>query len=133
MTFTTDISLDIRKNGDFTKQKKEVQTKAYSLNCFRCYGNHEFGGINRTITRNHYVMTLWFEEEKDLVYFIKFIKDESNFQIEMVGYDDCLFKLIYASRKYITFMEHEMVKKYIENKKNEKKGKFKDILEEIQK
>ena len=30
-------------------------------------------------------------------------------------------------------MEHEMVKKYIENKKNEKKGKFKDILEEIQK
>ena len=39
----------------------------------------------------------------------------------MVESDDCLFKLIYASRKYITFMEHETVKKYIENKKKKKR------------
>ena len=39
--------------------------------------------------------------------------------IESVSYDNVIFKLIYASKKYLNFMEKEFALKYIEDRRNE--------------
>lgn len=133
MVFTIDLALDIKKYGDLTTQKETLKTFGEENNHVYYYGTHEIGGIHRTITRNHYVMTFMFETEIDIISFIKIVKEKSSFQIEMIGYDDCMYKIIYASKKYLSFMEKEMVQKYKSEKKTMKTGIYKNILKEIRK
>ena len=133
MAFTIDLALDVKKNGDLTKQKDTLKKFGGTNNNVYYYGTHEIGGIHRTITRNHYVMTFMFETENDIISFIKIVKEKSSFQIEMIGYDDCIYKIIYASKKYLSFMEKEMVQKYKSEKKTMKTGIYKNILKEIRK
>jgi len=133
MAFTIDLALDVKKNGDLTKQKDTLKKFGETNNNVYYYGTHEIGGIHRTITRNHYVMTFMFETENDIISFIKIVKEKSSFQIEMIGYDDCIYKIIYASKKYLSFMEKEMVQKYKSEKKTMKTGIYKNILKEIRK
>ena len=79
--------------------------------------------VNRTMKRNHYVLTFFFETSQELVAkFIKFIKSENNIYIESI-YDDNNHELLYASSKYLNMMEKECVKAYLNNKK---KGIFKE-------
>lgn len=133
MVFTIDLALDIKKYGDLSTQKEILKTFGEENNHVYHYGTHEIGGIHRTITRNHYVMTFMFETEIDIISFIKIVKEKSSFQIEMIGYDDCIYKIIYASKKYLSFMEKEMVQKYKSEKKTMKTGIYKNILKEIRK
>jgi|TARA_B110000858_G_scaffold114117_1_gene130410 hypothetical protein len=131
MVYTIDVSLDIKKSGDLTIQKVNIKQYAETNNCVRYYGTHEIGGINRTITRNHYVMTFCFQTQNDIINFIKIVKNKTHFKIEMVGFDDCIYIIIYASKIYLKFMEREMVIKYRQNKPTIKEGIYKDILKQF--
>ena len=131
MTYTIDLALDIKKNSNLTAQKEKIIKHAEDNTCVRYYGNHEIGGINRTITRNHYVMTFCFSTQNDIINFIKIVKHHTPFQIEMIGYDDCIYIMIYASKKYLKLMETEMVVKYRKNRDEIKKSIYKDILKQL--
>lgn len=131
MTYTIDISIDVRKNKDLSAQKTIVEKFCNLCNCEKFYGTHEFGGHGRTINRNHFVMTFFYEEQQDLIRFILFVKKDTPFKIEMVGYDNCLFKIIFASKKYLSFMEKEMVDKYNNSKKELRNGPFGHIVRAI--
>ena len=76
-------------------------------------------GKNRRLIRNHCILTFIFEEHIELVSeFIRFVKKIKTINIESVSYDNAIFKLIYASKKYLNFMEKEFALKYIEDRRN---------------
>jgi hypothetical protein len=132
MTFHIDISIDLRKDGNVARHKQLVVGNAEKNNALDYYGNYEMWGRGRTITRNHYVMSFTFPEiEKNILRFIQFVKQETSWQIEMVGIEQGKYELIFASRKYLTLMEAEMAKKYIRTKKQLKIGKYKNIVSQL--
>jgi hypothetical protein len=132
MTFHIDISIDLRKDGNVARHKQLVVGNAEKNNALDYYGNYEMWGRGRTITRNHYVMSFTFPEiEKNILRFIQFVKQETSWQIEMVGIEQGKYELIFASRKYLTLMEAEMARKYIRTKKQLKIGKYKNIVSQL--
>ena len=80
---------------------------------------YEFVGENRQIHRNHCILTFTFRDHKELIVaFIKFVKKMSCVSIESFGYDDTIFKLMYASKKYLNMMDKYSAKQYLEDRKN---------------
>ena len=93
------------------------------------YNNYEIMGKNRRIFRNHYVMTFVFEEDdNNVALFIRKIKKNKNIKIESISYDNCIFKLMYASKKYLNIMEKCKAKEYLEQKRNHKLFKQESII-----
>jgi len=134
MTFHIDISIDLRKAGNVTHHRQLVERNAEKNNAIDYYGNYEMWGRGRTVTRNHYVMSYTFPSiEKNILRFIQFVKEETSWQIEMVGFEQGKYELLFASRKYLTLMEAEMVRKYIRQKKHIKNGKYKNIIAQLKK
>lgn len=126
MTFHIDISIDLRKAGNVTHHRQLVERNAEKNNAIDYYGTYEMWGRGRAVTRNHYVMSYTFPSiEKNILRFIQFVKEETSWQIEMVGFEQGKYELLFASRKYLTIMEGEMVRKYIRQKKHIKNGKYK--------
>jgi len=134
MTFHIDISIDLRKAGNVTHHRQLVERNAEKNNAIDYYGTYEMWGRGRTVTRNHYVMSYTFPSiEKNILRFIQFVKEETSWQIEMVGFEQGKYELLFASRKYLTIMEGEMVRKYIRQKKHIKNGKYKNIIAQLKK
>ena len=48
----------------------------------------------------------------------------------MIGYDNCIFELIFASKKYLTFMERDLMREYKKNRSHLLK-KYKNIVNEL--
>ena len=123
MAYQIEISFNLKKRGNLTETKNLIINKANKFESNRYYENFEMACVNRTMKRNHYVLTFFFETSQELVAkFIKFIKSENNIYIESI-YDDNNHDLLYASSKYLNMMEKECVKAYLNNKK---KGIFKE-------
>ena len=86
-------------------------------------------GKNRTIFRNHYVMTYLFEDnENDIAKFVKQIKLMKHINIESISYDNCVFKMMYASKKYLNIMEKGKAKEYLEKKRNNELFKYDSVI-----
>jgi|TARA_B110000263_G_C14827732_1_gene293816 hypothetical protein len=130
MVYQIDIALDIRKNNDFSYKKKLIINNANDNECSNYYENYEFGGLGRRILRNHIVLTFIFSKETGIIKFIKFIKNKTKAYIEMIGYDNCIFELIFASKKYLTFMERDLMREYKKNRSHLLK-KYKNIVNEL--
>lgn len=123
MAYQIEISFNLKKRGNLTETKNLIINNAKKYQSNRYYENFEMACMNRTMKRNHYVLTFFFETSQELVAkFIKFIKSESNIYIESI-YNDDINELLYASNKYLNMMEKECVKAYLTKKK---KGIFKD-------
>tara|TARA_B100001175_G_scaffold317779_1_gene336388 strand:- start:206 stop:622 length:417 start_codon:yes stop_codon:yes gene_type:complete len=123
MAYQLEISFNLKKRANLTETKNLIINKANKFESNRYYENFEMACVNRTMKRNHYVLTFFFETSQELVAkFIKFIKSEKNIYIESI-YDDNNHELLYASSKYLNMMEKECVKAYLNNKK---KGIFKE-------
>ena len=129
-----DVSLDLKQYGNLSDNKKLLISKALKTNCKNYYENFEIWGTGRTINRNHWVITFIFPEEEEIsmIKFIKFIKNETSCQIEMIGYENCIYKIIYASKKYLSFMERDMAKQYLKRKKL-LYSQYRNIVNEIRK
>ena len=119
MGFLIELSFNINKVSNFIQTKEMILKIAEKYNKTFSYNNHEIMGKNRTIFRNHYVMTYLFEDdENDIVKFIKQIKLMKHIYIESISYDDCVFKMMYASKKYLNIMEKHKAREYLEKKRN---------------
>ena len=119
MGFLIELSFHINKVSNFLRIKDTIMALSEKHYKIFSYNNHEIMGKNRTIFRNHYVMTFLFEErEEEVASFIRAIKLIKHVNIESVSYDNCVLKMMYASKKYLNIMEKGKAKEYLENKRN---------------
>ena len=119
MGFLIELSFHINKVSNFLRTKETIMDLSEKHNKIFSYNNHEIMGKNRTIFRNHYVMTFLLEEnEEEVASFIRAVKLIKHVNIESVSYDNCILKLMYASKKYLNIMEKGKAKEYLENKRN---------------
>lgn len=119
MGYFIELSFDILKSNNFLKTKTLIVELAEKYGKEFHYNNHEIMGKNRTIFRNHYIMTFLFEDhEENVGKFIENIKKIRYVNIESIGYDNCIFKLMYASKKYLNIMDKYKAKEYIEKRRN---------------
>ena len=119
MTYLIELSYNLSKNTSLNQTISTLLDKAENCRLEHFYKNYEYMGKNRRIIRNHCILTFMFEEHIELVSeFIRFVKKLKTVNIESVSYDNAIFKLIYASKKYLNFMEKEFALKYIEDRRN---------------
>ena len=119
MTYLIELSYNLSKNTSLNQTISTLLDKAENCRLEHFYKNYEYMGKNRRIIRNHCILTFMFEEHIELVSeFIRFVKKIKTINIESVSYDNAIFKLIYASKKYLNFMEKEFALKYIEDRRN---------------
>ena len=119
MTYLIELSYNLSKNTNLNETINKQLKKAAMCRLENFYKNYEFMGKNRKIIRNHCVLTFIFEEHMELVSeFIRFVKKLKLINIESVSYDNTVFKIIYASKKYLNFMEKEFALKYIKDRRN---------------
>ena len=119
MTYLIELSYNLSKNTSLNQTVSALLNKAENCRLEHFYQNYEYMGKNRKIIRNHCILTFMFEEHIELVSeFIRFVKRLKTVNIESVSYDNAIFKLIYASKKYLNFMEKEFALKYIEDRRN---------------
>jgi len=118
MGYLIELSFNINKVSNFIQTKEMILKIAEKYNKTFSYNNYEIMGKNRTIFRNHYVMTYLFDDENDIVKFIKQIKLMKYIYIESISYDNCVFKMMYASKKYLNIMDKNKAKEYLEKKRN---------------
>ena len=119
MTYLIELSYNLSKNTSLNQTVSALLNKAENCRLEHFYQNYEYMGKNRRIIRNHCILTFMFEEHIELVSeFIRFVKRLKTVNIESVSYDNAIFKLIYASKKYLNFMEKEFALKYIEDRRN---------------
>ena len=129
MGFLIELSFNINKVSNFIKTKQMILKIAEKYNKTFSYNNHEIMGKNRTIFRNHYVMTYLFEDnENDIAKFVKQIKLMKHINIESISYDNCVFKMMYASKKYLNIMEKSKAKEYLEKKRNNELFKYDSVI-----
>ena len=65
MGFLIELSFDIIKTKNFIFLKSFIVDLADKYGKTFLYNNHEIMGKNRTIFRNHYVITILFEENEE--------------------------------------------------------------------
>lgn len=118
MGYFVEISFDIIKSNNFLDIKKNIVEISNKCKKKYHYVNHEIMGKNRATYRNHYIMSFMFYENEELVAdFIRNVKKIRHVNVETVGYDNCVFKLMYASRKYLNIMDKFKAKEYLQKKK----------------
>ena len=133
MSFRIEVSFDIRKTKNVTEMKELIKKLSIKNSAEMCFFDHEIMGHGRTINRNHAIAIAYFPEQKKLINFIKTIKKIKQIYIESIGMDDGLFILIYASKKYLNFMDKFKVKEYLNDKKKILKGQYASIIDIITK
>ena len=98
MGYLLELSINLNNTTNLTEIKRNLYNKADKCNVEMHYSTFEFMGKNRHIYRNHCILTFIFSENEELVAeFIKYAKSFSKVNIESVGYDNFVFKLMYAS------------------------------------
>ncbi len=132
MPYRIELSFDMRKSRNVSEIKADVKKLAEEYACEFIYEDCEMWGHGRTINRTHFVMTLEFpEDETNVIAFIRKLKKKSGIYIELVGFDNCIFDIIYASKKYLNFMDKYKAKDYLKQKNNLSIGKYKQIIKVI--
>jgi len=130
MSYRIELSFDLRKTKNILEMKKKIMDLALKNKKEICFFSYELMGHGRTINRNHVVGTLYFSEQSNIIGFIKSIKKISGIYIESVGMDDIKFILIYASKKYLNFMDKYKAKDYLKNRAD-LLNEYKNIINQI--
>ena len=130
MSYRIELSFDLRKTKNISEMKKKIRDLALKNEKEICFFSYEMMGHNRTINRNHVVGTLYFSEESHIINFIKSIKKIPEIYIESVGIDNIKFILIYASKKYLNFMDKDKAKDYL-NDRGDLLFQYKNIINQI--
>lgn len=130
MGFMLELSLDVKKTGDITFFKNMLIDNALKNKCEIYFFNYEFIGKNRRVFRHHFILTFIFNENEELVAnFVRFVKKHKrNIKIESIFYENCIYKLMYASNKYLNLMEKDIAKDYIEKRKSNNLFKKESVI-----
>jgi len=113
MGYLIDISLALKNLTNFTENKHKIINKSKKYNCVFFYENYEC-----TKKKQKLIYTFSFDEEKDIVGFISYIKDTPKTAIESIYMEDPVVILLYASKDYIKIMDKYKVDEFLKKKKN---------------
>ena len=132
MSYRLEVAFNLGHVGSITQLRDDIILIAENYGCEHSYTDIEYEGYRRTATRNHVVMILYFPENpKHIINFINFIKKNRKLYIESMGFDDCIFTLLYASKIYLNMMDKYKVKEYLSNKKKITNKDFQKVIKAI--
>ena len=132
MSYRIEVAINLKHRGDALKLKNEIIEKASESRCELYYQDFEFEGKKRHCTRNHLFIIFFFPEEpKYIINFLHLLKKRKYAYIESVGFDNCKFTLLYASKKYLNMMDKYKVKEYLLNRKNIVDEDFVQVIEAV--
>ena len=132
MSYRLEVAFNLRYAGSITQLQNEIIETANNYGCERSYVDIEFRGYRRRIMRNHGVLVCYFPENpKYLINFLSFIKRSQKLYIESIGFDNCQFTLLYASKAYLTMMDKYKAKEYLNNKSKAVSADFKRVLQAV--
>ncbi len=132
MSYQIDVAYDLRQAGNVTQKNYELVKSAEENKCTRHYVDYEVWGGSQATSRRHVVTTFCFPEQVTYIaQFIKSIREKKGFHIESIGYDDCVFTLLYASKTYLSLMDKDKVVQYIRRKRQILQGPHRPIIDAI--
>ena len=118
MSYQLELSINLNKVTNLSELKNIIIEKGYQCKLEDHYTMYEYVGKNRQTFRNHCIITFLFMEHDELLAeFIRYIKKIKNVKIESLGVEKGMFKLMYASKKYLNLMEKDMAKRYLLSRK----------------
>lgn len=130
MSYRLEVAFNLKKTSGALELKRELIEIAKSYGCELSYSDFEFEGKNRRVIRNHIFIILFFPADpKYIIKFLTFLRKDRRVYVESIGFDDLIFKLLYASRTYLNKMDKYKAKEYLSNRKCiEDEGFMKVIL-----
>jgi len=119
----------LRDTSNLSQKKTDLIENAEKNSCEMYYTDYEIWGFARTTTRNHLVMTFIFpEEQKHIIKFIRFLRKRKEHRIEAVGYDNCVFVLLHASRSYLNMMDKDKALEFRSKQKRLLESSYKPVI-----
>jgi len=113
MEYSISIRIDIKKNSNHIELENLIYDCGYNLNSTNIFNDFDLDGRNKFIKNNNKIIILEFEEENNLLNFIKFIKKMKILDIEYIYEKN---NIIYADKKYLNNIDYD--KKILINKIN---------------
>ena len=113
MGYRIEVSLALKNLTSFTETKHKIVDKSKKNNCVYFYENYE-----KNKKKQKLIYTFIFEEENDIVSFIRYIKDTPKVYIDSIYMEDPTVILLYASKEYIKIMDRDKVNDYLQKKKS---------------
>ena len=130
MSFTISLIINLKKSN-MMNVEDIVKESSQNCNVTSIYYDFDLEGINKYIKKNNKIIILEFEEEIDIINFLKFITLMSDILIEYIYYEN---SILYSSKKYLNEVsntlhnKNDLLDKIECNKKNEKFKKIYNIL-----
>jgi len=117
MGYLIEIYLD-KRHGQGNIET-EIIKNAEIHQCERFHTNYEISGIRNTIHKNRYIMSFSFPDDtKYIIKFIRFIKRNPIIHIDIIAYDNCIFRPLYPSKSNkITSDDEKILKLFKQSKK----------------
>lgn len=98
MEYSISIRIDIKKNSNHIELENLIYDCGYDLNSTNIFNDFDLDGRNKFVKNNNKIIILEFEEEDNLLNFIKFIKKIKTLDIEYIYEKN---NIIYADKKYL--------------------------------
>jgi hypothetical protein len=132
MSYRLEIALNLKHRGDALMLKNEIIKLAEESRCELYYQDYEFQGKKRQFVRNHLFFIFFFPEDpKYIINFLYLLKKRKYAYIESIGFDNCKFTLLYASKKYLNMMDKYKAKEYLSSRKNIINEDFVKVIEAV--
>ena len=130
MSFSISLIINLKKcNGSNTENI--VKESSQNCNVSSIYYDFDLEGINKYIKKNNKIIILEFDEEIDLINFLKFITSMREILIEYIYYEN---SILYSSKNYLVEVskrlhnKNNLLDKIEANKKNDNFKKIYDVL-----
>ena len=112
MGYLIEISLLIKNLPKFTETKHKIIARSKKNNCVLFYEDYEY--LKKKVKN---IFTFNFNDETDIISFIKYIKEFPKIRIESISTEDpCI--LLHASKEYIKSMDTFKAKEFLQKKKD---------------
>ena len=104
MEYSISIRIDIKKNSNHIELENLIYDCGYNLNSTNIFNDFDLDGRNKFVKNNNKIIILEFEEENNLLNFIKFIKKMKKLDIEYIYEKN---NIIYADKKYLNNIDYD--------------------------
>tara|TARA_B100001175_G_C19329858_1_gene551972 strand:- start:165 stop:563 length:399 start_codon:yes stop_codon:yes gene_type:complete len=120
MSFTISLIINLKK-CNASNTENIIKESSQNCNVSSIYYDFDLEGINKYIKKNNKIIILEFEEEIDIINFLKFITLMTEILIEYIYYEN---SILYSSKKYLDEVsktlhnKNDLLDKIESNKKN---------------
>lgn len=121
MSFTISLIINLKKNNA-SNIENIIKESGENCNVSSIYYDFDLKGINKYIKKNNKIIILEFEQQMDIINFLKFIILMREIVIEYIYYENMI---LYCSRNYLEELsktlhnKNELLEIIESNKKNE--------------